>query len=62
MIVLAVGPDDLRSSKFFAAVRKATLAGEPVYDLGEWLGSLYVVVGYSEESGALVDVSQWYEG
>ena len=61
ILVLSVGLDDHRRSKFLHAVRKATVAGQPVHDMGEWRGCLYVVVGYSEDRGPLVDMSQWYE-
>jgi hypothetical protein len=57
IIVLAV---ELRGNQgcesFMRRVGKASLAGQPVYEMAEWLGVLYVAVGYSEDHGALVDL------
>lgn len=49
-------------AKFLGAVRRATLKGDPVYDLGDRGGRLFAAVGYSEDDGPLVDLSQWDEG
>lgn len=62
IMISSLDLDDRQRSKFFRAARKAMLAGQPVKDMGEWMGRLYVVVGFSEERGPLVDMSQWYEG
>ena len=54
--VLAV---ELRADdpRFTGLGADAARKGHPVYDVGFWLGVPFVVVGYSEVHGALVDVS-----
>jgi hypothetical protein len=43
--------------RFMRGAHKASAGGQQVHDFGEWLGVPYVVVGYREDVGALVDVS-----
>lgn len=58
--VLAVELRDRQgSSRFWRAAGNASQAGQLVYDVGEWLGVVYAVVGFSEDCGALVDLAEW---
>ena len=58
--VLAVDPQDRQgSSRLWRAAGNATKAGQMVYEVGDWLGVTFAVVGFSEERGALVDLPEW---